>query len=116
MVISRPASAVRVWDAASRTYLSYDPLLEGAPTTPEETDAWFVALIKKLKSSHYIGEDLLNALVTSARTVDMKAIQDRTPETAAEAFSAGFEGTFSNRWTDLVVSTSKDSPAEGVPS
>lgn len=73
-------------------------------------------MIKKLKNSPYLGEDLLNALVTSTRTVDMKLILNRTPETMAEALDRGFEGTFSNRWTDLVVNTSKDpQPEEGLP-
>ena len=115
MVIARPASAVRIWDAATRAYTPYDPLLDGAPDTPAETDKWFVALITKLKSSPYLGEDLLNALVTSTRTVDMKMIEDRTPETMAEALDKGFEGTFSNRWTDLVVNTGKQTLPEGEP-
>lgn len=105
MVISRPAVALRVWDAAGRAYAPYDSLLAGAPATPAETDAWFVALVKKLKNSPYLGEALLDALVTSTRTADMQLVDNRTPENMAEALEKGFEGTFSNRWAELVIST-----------
>jgi hypothetical protein len=42
--------------------------------------------------------DLLDALVTSTKTVSMEALGNRD-------YAAAFEGTFSSRWSQLVVDT-----------
>ncbi len=94
--IPRPALGIRVWNAKNLEYDSINPLLEGAPMTEEETDRWFVEVVKKLKASPYIGGDLLNRLATSVKHTDMDAIQ-------RGEFEGAFEGKFSNHWTELVL-------------
>jgi hypothetical protein len=64
-----------------------------------DIDAWYVSVVKKLKNSHFVGPEMLDALVTSVRTADMAAL-DRGD------IAGAFEGSFSNRWTELVTSTS----------
>jgi hypothetical protein len=94
--IPRPALHIRVWNAAKRAYDSIDPLLDGAPTTPQETDAWFIGVVKKLKGSPYLGPDLLNRLVTSIRHTDMERIM-------SGQYEGAFEGSYTNRWVELVL-------------
>jgi len=96
--IPRPAHALRVWDAATQSYLSIDPTMEGAPSTPEEVDVWFVQLIQKLKASEYLGPELIDNLVTSE-----KYEYDYELERPCN-----FSGSFSNKWTDLIVATKID--------
>jgi hypothetical protein len=96
--IPRPAVALRVWSAEKRRYDQLDPTLTGAPLTSAAVDEWYAATVKKLKSSNYVGPELLDKLVTSQKTVDMDALLDGK-------FDAAFEGRFSNRWTDLVLAT-----------
>lgn len=97
--ILRPVHAVRVWDAGARLYKCVDATLDGAPTTPGETDEWFVGAIRKLKASHPQGSELLNRLVTSTSTADASALERCD-------FDAAFTGQFNNRWTELVLKTS----------
>jgi hypothetical protein len=40
-----------------------------------ETEAFYVSVVKKLKASNYIGPALLDALVSSTRTVSMGALE-----------------------------------------
>jgi hypothetical protein len=94
--IPRPAYALRVWNAEALSYDSVEPTLNGAPVGPEETDAWFIGVVKKLKASNYLGPELLNALVTSKRTASMEALERRDIE-------AAFEGEVSSRWVELVL-------------
>ena len=102
--IPRPAHAVRVWDAELRMYAAYDPQLNGAPVSPADIDAWFVGRVQRLKRSY--GGPFLDALVTSTHY---------TPP-VNDGGGCSFEGTFSSRWTDLVVSTLSDwSPSEYAP-
>jgi hypothetical protein len=96
--IPRPALALRVWSAEKRRYDQVDALLNGAPVTPAAVDEWYTRTVKKLKSSNYVGSELLDKLVSSQRTVDMDALMDGN-------FDAAFEGHFSNRWTELVLAT-----------
>lgn len=97
--ILRPVHAVRVWNPEQRCYESVDATLDGAPTTPEATDEWFVETIKTLKASHPQGSELLNRLVTSLKTVDPSLVEECS-------FEGAFEGEFQNRWTDLILQTS----------
>jgi ubiquitin-protein ligase len=94
--IPRPAIGIRVWNAETRSYDSLDPLLNGAPNTPEAVDAWYENVVRKHKSSNYMGSDLVDALVTSKKTVSMKELESRNLDGA-------FEGKFSNHWTDLCL-------------
>ena len=96
--IPRQAHALRVWDAASRTYLPISPTMKGAPTTAEATDAWFVDVVKKLKGSPYIGSALLDRLVSSKRTSSLEKMM-------GGALDEAFDGTFCNRWTKIVLDT-----------
>jgi len=100
--IPRPALALRLWNAETRSYDYLDATLEGAPTTPGKIDAWYVDVVRKLKGSNYIGPELLDKLVTSQKTVSMPKLYERD-------FDAAFEGTFSNRWTELVCGTCSSS-------
>ena len=90
--VPRPAFALRVWDPASGAYRAVNPLLTGAPATAADADEWFRGVVRKLKSSDYVGSDLLDRLATSVRTESVE------PELVVE-------GSFSNHWTDLVVET-----------
>jgi hypothetical protein len=101
VVIPRPALAIREWDAASRSYTAYDPLLAGAPVTAAEIDAYYASVVQKLKRSPYVGAVMLDALATSVRTADMKEL-----EKADRDYGVAFDGEFSNRWTEIVLSTS----------
>ena len=96
--IPRPCRAVRVWNAAARAYDVVGAELEGAPADAAAADAWFVGVVRRLKGSNFLGPDLLDALVTSTKTVSMEALGNRD-------YAAAFEGTFSSRWSQLVVDT-----------
>jgi len=96
--IPRPCFAVRTWNAESRSYDEVSATLVGAPIGEDSTDEWFIGVIKKLKSSNYLGSDLLDALVTSKKTVSMEALNTRDIPNA-------FEGEYSSRWSDLVLGT-----------
>ena len=96
--IPRPSHALRLWDAASRSYASMDATLDGAPTDAASTDAWFVGVVRKLKASNYVGPAILDALVGSKKTESMEALGNGD-------FEAAFSGEFSNRWSELVLST-----------
>lgn len=95
IAIPRSAHALRAWNAETRSYDEIDAVLDGAPRTPEEVDAWFIDVVKKLKASNYVGSKLLDDLVSSDKTVTM----DPEPQ---------FEGTISNRWTELVLATKSE--------
>jgi hypothetical protein len=90
--IPRAASALRVWDAATRAYQSIDPLLDGAPRGDMATEAWYCDVVAKLKASNTWGSELLNRFATSERTVSSEHPLE-------------FDGTFRNKWTDLVLAT-----------
>jgi hypothetical protein len=45
------------------------------PYPQADIDAFYVSVVKKLKGSNYIGPALLDALVTSTRTVSMGALE-----------------------------------------
>lgn len=94
--VPRMAHAVRYWDATARQYVVIDAALNGAPATPEAGDEWFVALIKKMKSSPYMGPEMVDNLVTSTTHVEDDAGRFTFPDA----------GSFSNRWTALVLKTS----------
>ena len=57
-------------------------------------------MVRKLKDSPYVGSVLLDALVTSERTVSMEALEATPPD-----YGAAFAGDFSNSWTKLVLAT-----------
>jgi hypothetical protein len=114
--VPRPAIGLRVWDPTTESYSNIDPFLAGAPATAEAVDEWlvfcglfrrsnfiaficelnfnfrFVGVVRTLKASDYIGSALLDRLATSERTVSTE------PELEVA-------GSFSNHWTDLVLST-----------
>jgi len=93
--IPRPVHALRVWDARARQYKPLDPYLTGAPRSDTELDTWFKDLVKTLKNSPWIGPELLDRLATSEKhTID--PVVGRPDE---------FCGTFSSRWSQLVVGT-----------
>lgn len=93
--VPRPAHALRVWNASSRSFTEVEPFLGGAPRTQEEADKWFTDLVRDLKNSPWIGPELLDKLATSVKHTFNPATS--RPE---EYF-----GTCSNHWTELVVST-----------
>eukprot|EP00658_Telonema_sp_P-2_P017362 TRINITY_DN16734_c0_g1_i3.p2 TRINITY_DN16734_c0_g1~~TRINITY_DN16734_c0_g1_i3.p2 ORF type:complete len:145 (-),score=30.54 TRINITY_DN16734_c0_g1_i3:1255-1689(-) len=65
--LEREVHGLRLWNSDKRTYDAIDPTCNGAPTSPEEADAWFVRLVKKLKASPFLGEDFVNQLVKCER-------------------------------------------------
>jgi hypothetical protein len=94
--IPRPALNIRVWNSVTRSYDVINPLLDGAPATPQETDEWFVGVVKQLKRSRYLGSVLLNRLVTSTRHKEIDQI-------AFGHYDEAFQGSFHNRWVELVL-------------
>lgn len=96
--IPRPAYALRRWDPAARAYANdIDPLLDGAPRGEAETVAWYCGVVAKLKASNTWGSELLDRFATSERTVSSEHPLE-------------FEGTFQNKWTDLVLATQPATP------
>jgi ubiquitin-protein ligase/molybdopterin/thiamine biosynthesis adenylyltransferase len=95
--IPRPCCALRVWDASLRSYVPIDPTMTGAPVGPEAVDAWYVALIKKLKSSPYLGPEFIDSLVT-CEGYDFDA-------TTSRPMDGSWRGKVQNRWTDLAVAS-----------
>ena len=74
--------------------------VDGAPATAEETDEWYVGVVRKLAASPYIGPEMLRALLSSVKTASMEKL-------ALGAFDEAFEGAFSNRWTELALGALK---------
>ena len=71
--------------------------MNGAPVGPEAVDEWYVALIKKLKSSPYIGPELIDNLVT-CEGYEFDANTSRPKD-------GSWRGKVQNRWTDLAVAS-----------
>ena len=93
--ISRPAIALRVWSAIKLQYETVDPLMAGAPVTPEAVDAWYTEVVGKLKASPYLGSDLINNMV-SCETYEIDPGTERPKE-------GSYCGKKENRWTKLAV-------------
>ena len=87
---------MRVWNAESQSYDDIDATLTGAPSTPEECDTWYTGLIRTMKESPFLGPEMVDQLVTSTKHTE-------DPDTGAFTFPDA--GSFSNRWTELAVST-----------
>merc|ERR1712166_148936 len=93
--VPRPATAIRVWDATARRYTSVETSLAGAPATPEATSAWYVDIVKKLKNSNWLGPKNVDDLATSTKHAYNEAHDLVFPDA----------GSFTNKWVELVVST-----------
>ena len=65
--LPRMCHALRVWDAATRSYAAVDPYLVGAPKSAAELDQYFAGVIKTLKGSPYLGADFVDEFGTSER-------------------------------------------------
>ena len=61
------------------------------------TVAWYCGVVAKLKASNTWGSELLDRFATSERTVSSEHPLE-------------FEGTFQNKWTDLVLATQPATP------
>jgi ubiquitin-activating enzyme E1 len=97
-VIPRPARALRVWDANTRDYVSIDPVMNGAPSTDQEVDQWYMDVIKKLKSSPYLGPEFIDNLVShTGYEFDHNTSRPK---------DGTWRGEVKNRWTELARSTS----------
>ena len=106
--VPRPAHALRVWSAEARRFVPIDATLDGAPRTATAIDEWFTSVVRKLKASPYVGGALLDALVSSTRTVRMEALEAVPPE-----YSVAFQGRVTNRWTRLVLATGAEADDSG---
>jgi len=93
--LPRMCHALRVWDAATRSYTAVDPYLVGAPKSAAELDQWFAGVIKTLKGSPYLGADFVDEFGTSERHTFDPAL-GRPSE---------FFGKVDNHWTQLILAT-----------
>jgi hypothetical protein len=62
--LPRPSLAVRRWDVDARKYVEVDNLLEGAPASDAEAEAWYKRVIATLKNSPYMGPENVDKMVT----------------------------------------------------
>jgi len=96
--LPRPSVAVRAWNAETRSYDDIPNRLEGGPASVEEAEAWYAQVIKGLKNSPYLGPERVDQLVTSTAHEWDEPNENWVFPTA---------GTFSNKWTEIALATSK---------
>ena len=90
--IRRPSHALRAWDARARRYTPIDPTLDGAPSTPAATDEWYVGVVRKLASSHYIGHPHATRLLPPRRRCCCCTHGHAAPSALAQAGAAARAG------------------------
>jgi len=96
----RPATALRVWDPASKAYKTIETRLDGVPKFMAGVKDWYRNLIQKLNNSNWIGRDLVAQLVRSDGQLTGGHTLDASIDRPIEG---SFRGDVDNQWTKLAI-------------
>lgn len=100
--LPRPLNGLRIWNVTSRLYSTMDMGLKGAPDGPDEEEAWFVRVVKHLKTNFQ-----------GSAACDETFLDQNEQDLLCQTFRDAVEGGGSNKWTKLVFSTKGDVKKKG---